>query len=218
MALFSLGKKKPVSQSAGMPIDHVMALRQQGYPNEQIIQILQGQGYSSSQIFNAMNQADIGAVPGQAPAGYMAQEMPQAQGQFQQPPQEAPAFEQPAYPTDDRERMEEIAEAIIDEKWNELLKDINKITEWNSKTEIRLNKLEQDIVNLKSSFDTLHKGILGKISEYDQNLVNVGTEIKAMEKVFEKILPTFTDNVQKLSRMAESASAKDTEQKKGRGQ
>ena len=71
----------------------------------------------------------------------------------------------------------------------------------------------------------MHKGILGKISEYDQNLVNVGTEIKAMEKVFEKILPSFTDNVQRLSRIVGSVSekpsieqkvARDIEGKKGK--
>lgn len=214
MALFGLGKKKGVQQATvGMPIDQVMSLRQQGYPNEQIIQILQSQGYNSAQIFDAMNQADIGAVPTQA-QGYMPPDMPQGQQFQQQPmPQEAPAFEQ-QYPTGDREKIEEIAEAIIDEKWNDLLKDVNKMIEWNTKTETRLTKIEQDINNLRDSFDTLHKGILGKISEYDQNLVNVGTEIKAMEKVFEKILPTFTDNVQKLSRLAEGA--RESEQKKGK--
>ena len=213
--MFGLGKKKSTQgpQAAGTPFDQVMGLRQQGYPNEQIIQILQGQGYSSAQIFDAMNHADMGGVPGAPQQGYMQPEMQQQQFQ-PQPQQEAQQYEQPsAYPADDREKMEEIAEAIIDEKWNELLKDINKMTEWNAKTETRLTKIEQDLKNLKDSFDTLHKGILGKISEYDQNLVNVGTEIKAMEKVFEKILPSFTDNVQKLSRITDKVEKGDIEQK-----
>jgi hypothetical protein len=188
-----------------------MALRQQGYQNEQIIQILQSQGYPSNQRFDAMNQADIGSVPGAPPQGYMQPEMQQppemtqtSQGQDAEPQQ---------YSLDNREAIEEVAEAIIDEKWNELLKDINKISEWNSKTETRLTRIEQDIVNLRGSFESLQKAILGKITEYDQNLVNVGTEIKAMEKVFEKILPTFTDNVQKLTRLADSVKDKDTEPK-----
>ena len=209
MAVFGLGKKKVSSQQpvAGMPVEQVVSLRQQGYPNEQIIQILQSQGFNSSQIFDAMNQADIGTVPGNAQE-YMQPDMSQTQqfqqqAQFQQTPSDTPSYDQSAYPIDDKEKMEEIAEAIIDEKWNELLKDFNKMAEINAKTDTRLTKMEQDIANLRDNFDTLHKGILGKISEYDQNLVNVGTEIKAMEKVFEKILPTFTDNVQRLSRIAE---------------
>ena len=212
--MFGIGKKKEsAQQGAGIPVEQVISLRQQGYPNEQIIQILQSQGYNSSQIFDAMNQADIGAVPGAAPEGYMMQsdmQQPQQfqqQAQFQQAGSDAPAYNQTAYPTDEREKTEEIAEAIIEEKWNELLKDFNKMAEFNARTDTRLTKIEQDIKNLMDNFDTLHKGILGKISEYDQNLVNVGTEIKAMEKVFEKILPTFTDNVQKLSRLAEGKIA-----------
>ncbi len=108
----------------------------------------------------------------------------------------------------DEQRIEEITEAIIDEKWNEFLKDINKMIEWKERTESRLVRIEQDIKNLKGSFEALHKGVLGKISEYDQNLVEVGTEIKAMEKVFQKILPTFTENVNKLSRLTDNISPK----------
>jgi len=43
--------------------------------------------------------------------------------------------------------------------------------------------------------------VLGKIGDYDKTLENVGTEIKALEKVFQKILPGFVENVQELSRI-----------------
>ena len=42
------------------------------------------------------------------------------------------------------------------------------------------------------------------ISEYDENLINVGTEIKTMEKVFSKVLPSLTDSVNKLQRFSDS--------------
>jgi len=54
---------------------------------------------------------------------------------------------------------------------------------------------------MQQSFDKLHQAIIGKIAEYDKNILNVGTEIKAMEKVFQKVLPTFTENVNELSRV-----------------
>ncbi|RMF05574.1 hypothetical protein D6764_04340 [Candidatus Woesearchaeota archaeon] len=56
---------------------------------------------------------------------------------------------------------------------------------------------------MKSEFDSLHRGVLGKIGEYDQNIVNIGTEIKAMERVFQKVLPVFTENVNELNRVTE---------------
>ncbi|HLC95899.1 MAG TPA: hypothetical protein VJH97_01085 [Candidatus Nanoarchaeia archaeon] len=135
---------------------------------------------------------------------YPSQGYPQQQPYDPYAPQQQPmqqVQQQPEPQPVDHERIEEVAEAIIDEKWNDLLKDINKMVEWKERAESRIVRIEQDIENLKSNFDSLHKGILGKISEYDENLTNVGTEIKAMEKVFQKILPTLTDNVNKLSRL-----------------
>ncbi|MCK5140379.1 MAG: hypothetical protein KAK00_00840 [Nanoarchaeota archaeon] len=121
----------------------------------------------------------------------------------------SPESQQPLAPQDNiREKVEEVAEAIIDEKWNELMKDINKIVEWKERTDTEIKKIEQEIIHLKERFESLHKGILGKITEYDQNLTNVGSEIKAMEKVFQNILPTFTENVNKLERITKGVSSK----------
>jgi hypothetical protein len=102
------------------------------------------------------------------------------------------------------ERIEEIAEAIIDEKWDMILKNVNKIIEWKATTESKLSRMEQEFSDLKSNFDNLHKAIIGKIGEYDKNILSVGTEVKAMEKVFQKVLPTFTENVSELSRITKS--------------
>jgi uncharacterized coiled-coil DUF342 family protein len=107
----------------------------------------------------------------------------------------------PAGFVSERTHIEEIAEAIIDEKWEELIKNLNKISEWRDQTENKISRLEQQFSDLKDNFDKLHKAIIGKIGEYDNNIINVATEIKAMEKVFQKILPTFTENVNELSRI-----------------
>ncbi|MGM5482825.1 MAG: hypothetical protein ACQESF_05160 [Nanobdellota archaeon] len=110
------------------------------------------------------------------------------------------------------ERIEEIAEAIIDEKWNEIVKSINKIIDWKERTESQINKLEQRFEDLKGEFDNLNKGVLGKIGEYDKNLGNLGVEIKAMERVFQKIIPTMTENVHALQKLTEKLTEK-TEEK-----
>ena len=96
----------------------------------------------------------------------------------------------------DKERIEEVAEAIIDEKWDELVKNINKIIEWKNKSEAKISSLEQQFKDLKNDFDKLHQAVIGKIGEYDQNILNVGTEIKVMEKVFQKkFLLKYTINI-----------------------
>ena len=98
---------------------------------------------------------------------------------------------------------EELIEAIIDEKWNELVKDINKIIDWKTSAEGRISAMEQEVKDLKDSFDKLHQAVVGKVGEYDQHILDVGSELKAMEKVFAKILPVFTENVSALTRITD---------------
>ena len=224
MAFFKLGKKKkdepldvpmpapeaqPQPPAPASPIEQVLMMKQQGYTNNQIVQTLQSQGYNSSQIFDAINQAGLSGSfeeaveqpeTGMPDYGQSYQQPYQEQAyQTFQPPRE---IQPPA--SIDEERIQEVAEAIIDEKWEELAKDIKKVIEWKEKSEDRISKLEQQIIDIRLSIDSLTKSIMSKISSYDQNITEVGTEIKAMEKVFQKVLPNLTESVNKLDRMTKS--------------
>ncbi|MEA2036969.1 MAG: hypothetical protein U9O94_05640 [Nanoarchaeota archaeon] len=160
-------------------------------------------------------KGDGSANVGQAPypdQGY-AQD-PNQYAQYPQDQQQPPGPDQQgAYPPQmapesDRESMEEVVEAVVEEKWKEKKKELGNLVEWKEEVNTKLAQLQQQIDDLKASFDGLHKGILGKITEYDENLNNVGTEIKAMGKVFSKVLPSFTESVNKLQRMGNTAVKK----------
>ena len=217
MAFFKLGKKKreePLDvpmpslemqpQSQASPVEQVLMMKQQGYTNNQIVQTLQSQGYNSSQIFDAINQAGLSggfeASPEQENPEIGMQEYGQSYEPYQQQSFQAPREIQPPASIDE-ERIQEVAEAIIDEKWEEFAKDIKRVIEWKERSEDRIAKLEQQVIDMRLSIDSLTKSIMGKISAYDQNIVDVGTEVKAMEKVFQKVLPTLTESVNKLDRM-----------------
>jgi hypothetical protein len=230
MPAFTLGKKKengalqppaPMNAGAGVPLDQVKTMQQQGMADNQIIQTLQRDGFSSSQIFDAMSQSDL--APGSPQPlddvpvfnaqqdNYQDEFMPPAQ---QSPPPMAPqqpfnTFQAPVsqevpMASEGSERMEEIAEAIIEEKWDEFMRSVNKIIAWKEKTEARISAMEQRVNDMKQSFDSLNKNILGKIDGYDKDIKNVGAEIKAMERVFQQILPSFTDSVNELSRITKN--------------
>ena len=225
MAFFKLGKKKkeepldiptqfpefqqqvPPAPSATSPIEQVLMMRQQGYTDNQIIQALQSQGYNTNQVYDAINQANLSGGF-QAPPQEPEMAMPDYGQSYEQHPQQQQSFQgyQPSRETQpssiDEEKIQEVAEAIIDEKWEELVKDIKKVIEWKDRTEDRIAKLEQQLIDIRLSIDSLTKGIMAKISSYDQNIVDVGTEVKAMEKVFQKVLPSLTESVTKLDRMA----------------
>lgn len=215
MPLF--GKKKEEAPAAVAPqptgnpiIDNINALRQQGYSDDDIVAQLQGQGIPPEQIQDAMSQA------GMMPAGPLPPEAgapPEGAPPGAQPGGAPPGMPPPGGPpmpghVPGREQIEEVAESIVQEKWSDLLKDLNKLKEWQTKTDTNMSKVQADVENLKETFDNLHKGVLGKIGEYDKNLSMVGTEIKAMEKVFQKVLPTFTENVNKLERLTKKVSKK----------
>jgi len=198
MGLFGKKPKRMDMGAPGSPMQQIMAMQQQGLDNNTIVQELQRQGYNSSQIFDAMNQASMmaaGPLPGE-----MHPDMGMMQNYSMPPQQQQMNTEE--QPQISKDLVEEIAEAIIDEKWKEFEDDLKKIIEWKDKTDARLAQLSQQIQDVADSLNGLHKNILNKISDYDRNIIDVGTEIKAMEKVFQKVLPSLTENVNKLERMA----------------
>src|SRR3989344_2777304 len=175
-----------------VPIDQVRTLRQQGLDNNQIIQALQRDGYGSAQIFDALSQSEEVKEDFPNISQNVHDEVvvyPRAQ--------QAPEGASP----------EELIESIIDEKWNELLKDITKIVDWKNETEGRIEAIQQELKDVKDQISKLHEMVIGKIGEYDKNILDVGADVKAMEKVFSKFLPTFAENVSELSRVADTFKA-----------
>ncbi len=229
----------------GNPINDIMQMRQQGLSNNQIIQNLQRNGYSNTEIFDAMNQVDTKAaveglqsvgsnqdlfsqppVGGQEPAAFESSDSMQFSGAHSAPPTNQPPqpqdsvsppmsapVQQPVMQNmmqqDTEVKIEELVETIIEEKWEELLRDVNKIVSWKNKVESRLSEVEIRIDYLKESFSDLQNAIVGKVGEYDKHIMEVGSEIKAMEKVFSKILPAFTENVNQLSDIANNMKKED---------
>jgi len=202
-------------------VGKINTLKSQGLSNNQIIQTLERQGYNNTDIFDALNQTQLGGVNTMNPSNQNnAQNMnnnpfgsnslnqnfpeldstgdfgmpsvaPEAPGQINNMPLADPGMI--------GSTNEELIETIIEEKWNDLIKHVNKIIAWKNRTEQQVVKLEQEFSDLKDQFNELHKAVIGKVGEYDRNILNVGAEIKAMEKVFSNVLPVFVNNVKELN-------------------
>ncbi len=192
-----MGYPVPGPMPPETPTDQVLAMQQQGLTNNQIIQTLQRQGYQPQQIYDAMAQAEMrgGAEPMPEAPSAGPGEFP-APGAFPSAAREAP------------KGFEEIAESIVEEKWSEFTRELGKLTEWKDASVSRLDKIEQSVSDLKADIDNLHRAVVSKVSEYDKNLLDVGTEIKAMEKVFQKVLPDLTGSVTELSRITRTVKQK----------
>jgi hypothetical protein len=182
----------------GIPTDAVLKLRAQGLSNNQIIQTLQRQGYSVQQMSDAMSQAEMKYTVEGAPIS--GEKMPEEPYYPENYPAGGESAQQPTFSA---KSLQPIIEKIVEEKWAELLRDLEKLAAWKEKTDERLIKIESQLIILKDSFDRLHEGVLGQISEYDKSMKDVGINVKAMEDVFKKVLPGFVENVSELSRITQ---------------
>jgi DNA-binding transcriptional MerR regulator len=167
----------------------VVALRRQGLSDNQIIQTLQQEGIPSEQVLEALEMADNQFTPA-----------PMQGAPVQNPMQQQPRSVNPRQNQTDTD-VEELIEAIIEEKWQDVEKDISRVLEWKDTVDERITTLSTELKRLGKNFDDLHKALLGKVEDYDKNILNVGVQLKAMEEAFSKVLPVFTNNVQELDRI-----------------
>jgi len=183
------------------PVSDVMQLRQQGLTDDIIVDELSQRGYQQQQISEAIAQADSGQPAGQD-SGYGMQGMPNSPEPMPMMPSPQPSYQEDM--GNIYERMEAIAESLIDDKWADLIAEVKKVIEWKNKTEEKQSKLQHDVDKLKDDFKMLHEAVLGKLEDYDTRMRDVGTELKAVGKVFKDVIPTFVENVKELSAVKEN--------------
>lgn len=108
-----------------------------------------------------------------------------------------------------QEMIDETVEKIIDDKWDKVVSNVEKVLNWKDQLEGQVNLVKEDIVSMKENFEALEKKITTKLSNYDRDILDVGSEIKALEKVFQKITPTLVNNVNELSKIAKELKGED---------
>ncbi len=198
----SLGKK----DESQIPTEKVLQFRSQGLSNDQIVSYLQREGYKSNQIFEAFTQADLKK---QLSAGNLNQQMP-----LENPmPMPGIISSGTRKSNIDSSQIQEIAEQIIDEKWDELVENINKIVEWKEHIEMELNAIKSRQDSLNEMILNVQKSMTARVEDYDKTMTEVGTDVKALTMVFQKILPGFMENVSELSKIADTMKSEKSEKK-----
>lgn len=211
-----------------LPLKEVAQLREQGYSDNQVIDELKTKGFSLPQINNALAQAAIAspeAIPPETPGSEPAPS--EAPPGMEAPPSDTPPTDSPeappgaappgaappgapsaSFPEELQGRIEEITEGLIDEKWDLLIEEVKKIVEWKEKVEAENLHLKNDLTKLKEDFKELHQGVLGKLETYDERMTDVGTELKAVGKVFHDVVPEFVENVKELKSVTKGVKKK----------
>jgi hypothetical protein len=103
-----------------------------------------------------------------------------------------------------KELIVENVEKIIGERWEKVTSSVESVVGWKDKIEREIDLLKHDIMSIKDGFEQFEKRLLNKVNSYDRNILDVNSEIKALEKVFNKITPTLVNNVNELSKIADN--------------
>jgi len=199
------------------PINEVITLQKQGRTIAQITKELQNKGYSLQEINEAINQASIKSGVG----GPLVPEPPTSIDNMQEsilrPPEmplpptpDMPSYPQfqpamapamPSEPSITYEDVQSLVEEVIEEKWKELMITIGDIPSWKSQTMNDLESVKQELLRVERRFEDMQTAIFGRVKEYGTSMQDLGSEMKALEKVFEKIIEPMTTNIKELERI-----------------
>ena len=200
------GMARGLTSGQESPVDMVRRMKAQGMNQQQVIDAMQREGFSQTQIYDAIDTSSQLERQQQEPAQqgpmppplnqFPQQGVQQQQGQFAQQQQPSPGK---------LEQVDELIERTVDERWREFSGELKRMDEFRVNSETRLAHVETQLANLDQKFDSLKNAVIAKIKDYDTSILNVGTEMKAMEQVFQKILPELQNNVSELSRITARA-------------
>ena len=211
--------------------------RAKGISDYQIVQSLISNGYSSSQVYDALTQLDLKQSMKNPPSGDATQQNQAVQEQ-QRTMQQSSSDVQLQQTTSQSEpetnientreritqetiettqdntsklnadlieKVQEISETIIEEKWDELIENVKKIVEWKNRMEERINKISERTNALEKEMSNLKNSIFSKIKEYDNHIVDFDTDLKALQKVFGDMLPEFVSSIHQLKDIVDNA-------------
>ena len=204
----------------------ISEMKKQGISNSKIIDTLKKEGHSPQEIYDSLsNEGKVSGNDLEAPAP-VSEEMG-AEGdipvseeapteEFKPDQQEVdlgipPVRSPPPTSIPSRqniEQIEEIAESIIEEKWNELNASVGNLNVWREKTSAEIEAIKQEILRIRHGFENLNNAIVGRVDEYGKGVGDLGIEIKALNKIMEKIIQPLSSNVKELSLITEKLKKK----------
>lgn len=145
-------------------------------------------------------------IPGESLSMPKMMPMAQIQPQIQSQSLTTFASEPPARAS--YEMVEEIVESVVKEKWDDLIKNVGDIKVWKEKMQVDTNAIKQEILRMQERFDSMQRSLMGKLTDYDQGVREIGSEIRALEQVLQKILGPLTRNIKDLEKVTEEIKKK----------
>jgi len=205
-----LGKKpKNTVHTAEIPLSQVENMINKGMSKQQVVEFLRGHGYTLAQIQKAISQVEAkqGAVSG-APVG--PPELPPLTPKEPKPvqpaeaPSLAPVIPEVATPSEgvDTEigkvdEIEELIEAIVEEKFAEIIDRLDEVDNLKEDFSNRLDKASSEFEDIKNKLKDLENKQLDITRDYKKTLEEIRLEMSAIERVLHKLVPDISAKIKK---------------------
>ncbi|HLD12327.1 MAG TPA: hypothetical protein VJB87_01905 [Candidatus Nanoarchaeia archaeon] len=192
------------------PFDLVVNLKDSGFSKDQIVDNLARQGYSMQAIDDVFTQLDIKSaadVPVPQQQGMqrssLSQESMIPRLPSSLPSQTVSLSSGSSSNSVSSDQIQELVESIVQEKWQRVAESFGDLVGWKDRVRTEIVAIKQELLRLETRFDGLQQAVMGKIQDYDKGISDVGVEIKALEKVLERIIQPLSQNVKELGRITE---------------
>ncbi len=204
--------------------------------DEGIVEGLANKGHTYQEISEALNQADIKSgvakVSGNFAESGQLQESALSRGSHDdidipapspgdavepEPSSFTPSVKMtpsvpirmpPQVPSLSSEDVQELIESIIDDRWQQVVTSVGDISLWKSKVDDDLVAVKQEVLRIEDRMARLQSALVGRVDEYSKSISKVGSEVAALEKVFEKIIEPLSSNIKELNRITQELKRK----------
>lgn len=223
---------------AAIPEDELLRMKKQGMTNEEINERLQGEGFSLAQIAEAMTQMSSKGAEAQKKMDNEPKDMESSELDKEPTEEEIPIpVPTPTKEPEERQMPERgggmpqrgfaqqqqmpsfgtkpivadiqaLVEEIVNEKWGELISTLGDFNIWRSRISDDNEAIKQEMIRMQGRIENLQSAVLGKVKEYDKDIKEVTSEMKALEKVFQNIMEPLVMNIKELSRITEDLKKK----------
>ena len=205
-----------------IPVNEALSMLKRGFRPEEVSRNLESKGYTLQQISDAMNQAQIkqgveGNMPPQEMQESVLEEgdfdipLPQQEGAQQQaPPQQTyqQQYQMPQQAAVNYDEIQALVEQVVEEKWKEMMRSVGDINVFKARVGDDMEAVKQELLRTQKRLEDLQVAVLGKVREYNDSVLGIGNDMKALEEVFGKIMEPLVSNVKELGRITEELKKK----------
>ncbi len=108
------------------------------------------------------------------------------------------------------EAVQELAEEIINEKWEEFKTKIGDMTELKRYIGSKLKQVEDRVKRVELNFDKVQLGIMGQVKQYGSRIDSLDAEVQALQSAFSQILQPLVSSVKELRDVSDEIKTKKT--------